>query len=158
MIRSQILHIFVYDGVPDWKGSINPGSTPEITFNSKMLNSVAVYQLLTGKADTENSTWLKQDSSSEYRNWGTLVYGSQVLDHIQFRSRGGVWRYSMGKNMWKFRFNLGHDLEARDNYGKKYKTPWNTLNLGANIQQGDYRHRGEQGMFESVGFPFIQHG
>src|SRR4029078_5902708 len=26
------------------------------------------------------------------------------------------------------------------------------LNLGACIQQGDYLHRGEQGMFESVGF------
>ena len=57
----------------------------------------------------------------------------------------------MGKNMWKFDFNRGHDFEARDNYGKKYKTTWKKLNLGANIQQGDYQHRGEQGMFESVG-------
>jgi hypothetical protein len=29
---------------------------------------------------------------------------------------------------------------------------WGKLNLGACIQQGDYGMRGEQGMFEAVGF------
>jgi len=58
----------------------------------------------------------------------------------------------MCKNMWKFRFNRGHYLQARDNWGRKFKTKWNRLNLGASIQQGSFGHRGEQGMFESVGF------
>lgn len=58
----------------------------------------------------------------------------------------------MGKNMWKFDFNRGHSFEARDNYGKKYDTPWDKVNFSAIIQQGDFQHRGEQGLFESVGF------
>ena len=81
-----------------------------------------------------------------------LVDDGKVLDHIRYRARGGVWRYSMTKNMWKFDLNRGHDLEMRDNWGRKYSVPWTKLNLGASIQQGDFNHRGEQGMFESVGF------
>ena len=65
--------------------------------------------------------------------------------------RGGVWRYAMGKNMWKFNFNHNHELQARDDYGNRYKTRWDKLNLNV-IQQGDFWHRGEQGLFESVGF------
>ena len=66
--------------------------------------------------------------------------------------RGGVWRYSMGKNMWKFDFNRGHEFTARDDYGNEYSIDWDKLNLSAIIQQGDFWHRGEQGLFESVGF------
>jgi hypothetical protein len=66
--------------------------------------------------------------------------------------RGGVWRYAMGKNMWKFDFNRGHYFQARDDFGRKYKSKWNRLNFSACIQQGNYRHRGEQGMFEAVTF------
>ena len=58
----------------------------------------------------------------------------------------------MGKNMWKFDFNRGHEFQARDNYGKKYDTKWDKLNFSAIIQQGNFLHRGEQGLFESVGF------
>jgi hypothetical protein len=54
--------------------------------------------------------------------------------------------------MWKFDFNRGHSLQMRDDYGRKFKTRWTKLNLGASIQQGDFWHRGEQGMFEAVGF------
>ncbi|HXG47859.1 MAG TPA: lamin tail domain-containing protein, partial [Methylomirabilota bacterium] len=75
-----------------------------------------------------------------------------VYDHIRYRARGGVWRYSMVKNMWKFDLNRGHDLEMRDNWGRRFRVPWTKLNLGASIQQGDFNHRGEQGMFEAVGF------
>jgi hypothetical protein len=62
----------------------------------------------------------------------------------------------MGKNMWKFQFNRGHDFAARDNYGKEYDQQWKRLNFSAVIQQGDYSHRGEQGLFESVGFRLFQ--
>ena len=82
----------------------------------------------------------------------SLVFDGKVYDHVHYRARGGVWRYAMVKNMWKFDLNRGHDFEMRDDYGRKYRTQWTKLNLGACIQQGDYNHRGEQGMFESVGF------
>ena len=83
---------------------------------------------------------------------GTLVYDGKVYDHIHYRARGGCWRYAMVKNMWKFDLNRGHDFQMRDDYGEQYDTRWSKLNLGACIQQGDYGHRGEQGMFESVAF------
>jgi hypothetical protein len=58
----------------------------------------------------------------------------------------------MAKNMWKFDFNKGHHFQARDDYGRPYQANWSKVNLRACIQQGDYGQRGEQGMFESVGF------
>ncbi len=89
---------------------------------------------------------------SDYLWYGTLVYNGVVYDHISFRARGGTWRYAMGKNMWKIDFNRGHEFQAYDNYGQPYEFTWKKLNLGAIIQQGNYWHRGEQGLFESVGF------
>lgn len=143
---------FVYDGVPFWTGAVRPGSTFPVTYSSELLNSIPVYHLISSKEKVEKCTWLDQDPGNEYPYIGTLVYDGIVYDHIRFRARGGVWRYAMGKNMWKFNMNRGHRFQARDNYGRKYKTKWDKVNLGANIQQGDYLHRGEQGMFESVGF------
>ena len=81
-----------------------------------------------------------------------MVYDGVVYDHINYRARGGVWRYAMGKNMWKFDFNRGHDFQARDDYGQPYEHQVEEAQLSANIQQGDFRHRGEQGLFEAVGF------
>ncbi len=44
---------------------------------------------------------------------GRWCYNGEVYDHVRYRARGGVWRYAMGKNMWKFDFNRGHTFEAR---------------------------------------------
>lgn len=147
---------FVYDGVPAWSGAIQPGGAPPrgtvFTVSSNVMNRLPVYHLIGKKATVEQATWLSRYAGDVYQWIGTLVYDGKVYDHIHYRARGGVWRYSMVKNMWKFDFNRGHDFEPRDNWGRKLKTRWSKLNLGANIQQGDFWHRGEQGMFESVGF------
>jgi len=143
---------FVYGGVPPWTGADRPDRTPEVTYSSEMLSSLPVYHLITSQSETEDCTWFDHQSSNNFSYTGTLVYGGHVYDHVTFRARGGVWRYAMGKNMWKFNFNRGHYFQAYDNYGQPYKEKWNILNLGANIQQRDYMHRGEQGLFESVGF------
>lgn len=143
---------FCYDGVPDWTGAVRPGATTPVEFPATSLTTVPVYHLITKKSETENCTWFDQDPSSVYRYSGALVYDGVVYDHIQFRARGGAWRFAMRKNMWKMHFNRGHFFQGYDNYGEPYETKWNRLNLGACIQQGDYLHRGEQGMFESVGF------
>ena len=154
---------FVYDGVPAWRGAIQPASadagrsTPAV-YDTTVMRRLPVYHLISKKSSVEQSTWLDRYQGDLYKWKGTLVYDGKVYDHIGFRARGGVWRYAMGKNMWKFDFNRGHDFEPRDNYGRKSKVPWTKLNLGACIQQGDYQHRGEQGMFESVGFPPFQSG
>ncbi|OHB68933.1 MAG: hypothetical protein A2V70_09625, partial [Planctomycetes bacterium RBG_13_63_9] len=148
---------YVYDAVPSWTGSARPGVEPEVVYSSELLESVPVYQLITTRKNHEDSQHIPYSSASAYGGsdylWeGTLVYDGEVYDHIRFRARGGVWRYSMGKNMWKFDFNRGHYFQARDDYGRPYDTTWDKLNFSAIIQQGDYLHRGEQGLFEAVAF------
>lgn len=161
---------FVYDSVPPYSGAIQPGAAGTngavITVPGEEMGRLPVYHLIAKRSHVEYAMgWQTAGSSGGISNrytgdiyfWpGTLVYDGKVYDHIHFRARGGVWRYSMVKNMWKFDMNRGHDFEPRDNWGKKLNTPWTKLNLGACIQQGDYDHRGEQGMFESVGLRLFQ--
>jgi spore coat protein CotH len=143
---------FVYDGVPPWYGAVRPGSTAVVEYGTDVMQSLPVYHLISKRSDVEACTWIESYGGSEYKWLGTMVYDGKVYDHIRYRARGGVWRYSMGKNMWKFDFNRGHSFQARDDYGKKYDTKWDKINFSACIQQGDYQHRGEQGMFEAATF------
>ena len=154
---------FVYDGVPDWRGAVNPqgeGAAREVrTFPARVLTNVPVYHLIASYRAVEEVQWKPRwdgsdgdDARHAYHQTGTVVADGVVYDHVPFRARGGGWRHAMGKNMWKFNFNPGHPFAARDEYGRPYAVPWDKLNLGACIQQGDYRMRGEQGMFEAVTF------
>ena len=151
---------FVYDGVPGWSGAIDPDSTDPVKkqvvyYSPSVLTRIPVYHLISKKDSVEHATWIDKYDGDLYKWKGTLVYDDEVYDHIRYRMRGGVWRYSMGKNMWKFDFNRGHYFQAYDDYGKKYDTTWDKLNFSACIQQGDYLHRGEQGMIEAASFlPF----
>lgn len=151
---------FVYDGVPEWSGAIRPGDTGALgrpfTVPTNEMNRLPVYHLLAQRKDVEDATWRDRSHGDEYFWRGTLVYEDQVYENIRFRPRGGVWRYAMGKNLWKFDFNRGHDFRGRDNWGRRFNADWTKLNLGSSIQQGDYLHRGEHGMFESVGFRLFQ--
>jgi len=153
---------FVYDGIPEWRGAIHPRSPDPrlnkvVTFGTNVMRSIQAYHLISSRKAIENVTWREptefmHPSRHEYRYTGTVVADGKVYDHVRFRARGGQWRHSMGKNMWKFDFNKGHHLEARDNYGRRYKTKWEQLNLSACIQQGDFQMRGEHGMLEAVSF------
>ena len=160
---------FVYGDVPAWSGAVKPGTTAPVTYSSQMLSSVQPFHLITTPAEHAGAQAVPvvkgdgstQAAGAEYGhslyNWkGCLCYDGKVYDHIRFRTRGGVWRFEMGKNMWKFDFNKGHDLVVRDNYGKKFGQGWKKLNFSSCIQQGDFWHRGEQGLFESVGFRLFQ--
>jgi len=141
---------FVYDGVPAWRGAVQPGVTPVIEFPAEVMQSLPVYHLISKKSDVEDCTWLSKYGGSDYLWYGTLVYDGEVYDHIRYRARGGVWRYAMGKSMWKLDFNRGHYFQARDDYGNPYGTEWDKLNFSACIQQGSFGQRGEQGMFEAL--------
>jgi hypothetical protein len=143
---------FVYNGIPAWRGSIRPGVEPVLEFPAEEMGRLPAYHLLSKESSVENSTWFSRYQGDQYLWSGTMVHDGHVYDHIRYRARGGVWRYAMCKNMWKFRFNRGHEFQAYDNWGNPFTRKWTRLNLGASIQQGDYGHRGEQGMFESVGF------
>lgn len=148
---------FCYGQMPGWKGAVKAGD-PEVEYSSELLQAVPVYQFLTTRqhhVDAQfnpDSTLRNGDTGAIYKWGGTLVYDGEVYDHIKFRARGGVWRYAMGKNMWKFLFNRGREFQARDQQGEKYPEDWRRLNFSSIIQQGDFQHRGEQGLFESVGF------
>jgi hypothetical protein len=147
---------FVYDQVPSYTGKATTSAEP-VTYSPETLSVVPVYQLITTRDHHESAQYIPDASGSsyggsDYRWEGTMVYDGRVYDHIRYRARGGVWRYAMGKNMWKFDFNRGHRFQARDDYGSKYKTEWDKVNFSACIQQGDFNHRGEQGLFESTGF------
>jgi hypothetical protein len=148
---------FVYDAIPAWKAALDPSSwdprkNSVVQFPPEAMGQVQTYFLIAKISDVENVTWYQQSFDKQYHYTGTFVADGKVYDHVPFRARGGVWRYSMGKNMWKFNFNKGHHLEAKDDYGNRYRSKWGKLNLRACIQQGDYGRRGEQGMYEAVGF------
>jgi hypothetical protein len=153
---------FVYDGVPPWTGIVQSGSIDRdkkepVVYDFGAMPRLPVYHLITTRKAHEESQHIPNATTgaylgSDYLWTGTLVYEGIVYDHIQFRARGGVWRYSMGKNMWKFDFLRDHEFQAKDEYGRPFEFTWRKLNLGANIQQGDYGHRGEQGLFEYTGF------
>ena len=148
---------FVYDGIPAWTGAIDPRSSDSelaapLTFPAQAMSHVQAYHLLGKRRSIENATWREQTMGKEYKYTGTLVVDGEVFDHVGYRARGGVWRYAMGKNMWKILIPGDQNLQAKDDFGHPYPVLWNKLNLRACIQQGDYGHRGEQGMFESVGF------
>lgn len=151
---------FCHDGVPAWTGAVRPGVAGALgqsfTVEAAEMNRLPVYHLIATRQDVEAATWRDRSRGDAYFWTGTLVYDGRVYDHIRFRPRGGVWRHAMGKNMWKFDFNRGRDFRGRDNWGRRFRADWTKLNLGASIQQGDYLHRGEQGMFESVGFRMFE--
>lgn len=145
---------FCYNGVPAWSGAVRPGVTPTLNFDTNVMRRLPAVHLIAKSNSVVDATWglLTGRYDGDLYKWGgTLVYDGKVYDHIRYRARGGVWRYAMVKNMWKFDFNRGHDFQMRDDYGKKLDTKWTKLNLGACIQQRAFAHRGEQGMFESVG-------
>lgn len=157
---------FVYDGVPAWTGAVRPGAAGALgqtyTVPADEMNRLPAFHLVARESEVLVSTgWAPGKPNNQYRGddylWtGALVYHGTVYDHIHFRARGGVWRYSMGKNAWKFDFNRGHELAMRDNWGVPYRTTWGKLSLRPDIQQGDYEYRGEQGLFESVAYRLFQ--
>lgn len=148
---------FVYDGVPAWQGAIRPkdfgSSLSQVqTFDFQTMRPLPVYHLISTKHDFTRALHNSGYEGSEYRWQGTFVYNGEVYDHIRYRARGGTWRYATGKTMAKFDFNRGHYFQAYNEYGEPYSVKWDKLNLGAIIQHGERLHRGEQGLFESVGF------
>ena len=147
---------YVYDAVPDWTASVQPGVEPSVTFDSQLLESVQVYQLITTRQAHADAQQLPDAGIPPYDGrdllWdGALVFDGQVYDHIRYRARGGVNRFARGKNSWKFDFNRGHELEARDNYGERYGTNWSKMNF-SHIIQSARGFRGAHGLSEAISF------
>src|SRR5262249_27407356 len=64
-------------------------------------------------------------------NWeGAIVYDDVVYDHVTYRLRGANGRYHPGKRSFRIRFREGHLLEAKDENGRRFPTPWRELTTG----------------------------
>ncbi len=122
---------FVYNGVPDWQGSLRPGVLPVQTFPAAALTNIPVYHLLADASDVTNCQYNSAYNDDVYRWYGTLVYDGAVYDHVRYRIRGSASTYNTGKNKWKLKFNTGHDFAARDADGHLYPYGWGNLTLSA---------------------------
>ena len=145
---------FVYDGTPAWVGQIHPGDR-KANYSGELMSSIPTYFLLS-KEEWVNNSQFGGYGGSEYLWLGTLVYEGKVYDHIRYRPRGGGGRFHDGKNHWKFDFHRGRRFQAKDEYGREYGTRWSKLNFSAISQRVSEGHRGEQGLFEGVGFRLFE--
>ena len=118
---------FVYDGVPDYTASLQPGVEPNVVYSGDVLDDIATYHLIASAADVQNSQYNGQYNEVLFN--GTLVYDGVVYDHVEFRNRGVASTYAVGKNKWKIEFLNGHYLQARDNYGNPYSELWDEINV-----------------------------
>jgi hypothetical protein len=153
---------FVYNGAPAWSGAIRPGGAGEegrpLTYDFHAMRALPIYHFLAKARDVEDAQFIPNSTrqagymGDDYPWLGALVYNGQVYDHVGFRARGGIHRYSVGKNMWKFNFLRGHRFQAYDDRGRPYPVKWDKLNFSAAIQHASRGHRGEQGLFESLAF------
>ncbi|MBN1518093.1 lamin tail domain-containing protein [Candidatus Sumerlaeota bacterium] len=160
---------FVYNGVPEWSGAINPGgSAPEnvaVTFTTDTLTSLPVYHLIATNADVLACQYTGPYADGLYRYEGTLVYDGDVYDHVRFRIKGAASTRVWGKNKWKFNFPRTNRFKARDNYGHRYNTLWDKLVVSTGTcPWWKYPHpdgfwdQGTGGMYwnEALGMRFFQ--
>lgn len=141
---------FVYNGIPPYRVT-----QPEERVHT-VLDKVPVYHLIAHPDDIRDCEQIQTNKTTRnYFSWyGTFVYNGKVYDHIRFRLRGGVWRYTFNKRMWKIRFNKGLYIQGHFNDGTPYHEPRRTLNLNSITQNMNIPipHRGELGLFETAGF------
>ncbi len=145
---------FVYNGVPPYSADITYLGQPR---THTVLTKLPVYHLIANDYDVleceyKGISFGDEVNRSDYKWRGTFVYEGDVYDHICFRLRGGVWRYTWQKRSYKLKFNRGRRFVMKDNYGNPHPEKRKKLNLNANIQQNWTGKRGEEGMYESLGY------
>ncbi len=145
---------FVYNGLPAWTGANRPGVDSPATFDPALLDDLPPYHLIANATDVTNSQY--SSSAENQRFQGTLVYDNVVYDHIEFKVRGEFSTYQSGKNKWRFFFNRARNLQARDNYGKKYKESWDGLTLNACASPWAAVNRGMSGLDEALSYRTYQ--
>jgi len=140
---------FVSDGVPGYeitRETVRQEGVGHV-YPPETMTSLAVYILITRARDiteaiaADPALQIPQGTDARFvENWeGAFVYEGIVYDHITYRLRGANGRYQVppdnpgnvaGKRHWRFRFNKGRHLQARDRFGNAYPTKWRVLNTG----------------------------
>lgn len=125
---------FVYDGVPAWRGAINPNGAGPLrqvaVYPEEVMSSLPVYHLLSREVDVENAQYNGSYDNTEYYFSGTLVVDGAVYDNIHYRRRGQYSPGQTGKEKWKFDFNRGRYFQAKDDYGREHRRKWDKMNVG----------------------------
>lgn len=145
---------YVYDGTPAWQGAFRPGETPAATYPAAMLDSLPTYTLIANGQDVINSQY--NSSFQKQRFTGTFVYDGVVYDHVRFRNRGEASIYNTGKNKWRFYFNRGRRLPAKNNLGIEYDQTWKQFSANACASPWAAVHRGIAGVDEAGSFKMYQ--
>jgi len=140
---------FVYNGIPQWTGSFAPGGDSS-TFTPSLMGNIPAYHLIANQTDVINSQY--NSGSDGVHMFGTLVYEGKVYDHIEFENRGEASTYVSGKNKWRFHFCRARSFQARDNWGRLYKSSWNRMNFDACASPWAAVHRGMAGVEEVVSY------
>lgn len=142
------LAYFVYDGVPDYVADVRSfkGSVPQV-YPAEDLTVVPVYHLICRNEDIYECEYdvisFGNKTARKAFSWqGTLVYDPvdpakerKVYDNVVFRLRGGVWRYSWPKRMYKIKFQRGHHFKGHHNNGVPFGEPRRKLNIQSIVDQ-----------------------
>ena len=138
---------FVYDGVPEYAPSRQTVHRDGLghVYSPEVMTSLPVYFIITRNEDVvrcvaASAFQIPQGNTARHtENWEcAFVYDGIVYDHVRFRLRGANGRYQVppgnggiaGKRHWRFRFNKGHHLQARDRFGNELPSKWRVLNTG----------------------------
>ena len=145
---------YVWNGVPAWTAASQPGTTPPVTFAPELQNSLPIFTLIANATDVQRSQY---DGGQNHRKFsGTFVHDGQVIDHMEFHNRGSASTYVAGKNKWGFKFAAAHELEVRDQWGRKRKESWNSFSMNACASPWVQVNRGMSGLDEAISFRAYQ--
>src|SRR5262249_55007735 len=80
---------FVYDGIPGWKGALDPTGDESqkrtvVSFAPEVMSQVQSYFLIAKIKEVENTTWYQQSRGKDYCYTGTFVADGKVYDHVPF--------------------------------------------------------------------------
>ncbi len=142
--------VFVYNGAPAWTGSVEPGKTPPLTFPASLMQTLPALTLIANEEDIKHSQWDGGANKAKYA--GTIIADGHVYDNIIFHNRGQASTYVAGKNKWGFKFDRGHDYDARDMWGHKFAHDWDSMPMNACASPWVQSNRGMAGLDEAVSF------
>jgi len=155
---------FVYDGVPDYVCDVRSAFGPApYVHRAQDLTKVPVYHLICDEEDLTECEYRAISFGDKVQRkllkWqGTFVFDPmgggerKVFDNVRFRLRGGVWRYTWQKRMYKISFPRGHHFKGQYNNGKRYPEPRRKLNIQSIIDQNWTGVRGISGIHEAMAF------
>ncbi|HXG46554.1 MAG TPA: lamin tail domain-containing protein, partial [Methylomirabilota bacterium] len=73
---------FVYDGVPGWRGAVNPAGTGSnatvVNFSSEVMGRLPVFHLIGRSNAVATATWFSRYGGDAYQWQGALVYDGKV--------------------------------------------------------------------------------